>query len=225
MPPSHTLRLWTAWFLLPLAGLLATAAPLNSGDTNLATVRQTFQGFNIPANASLNFNPVVLFEVTFPEPGGAPPINVTAGELIPRILTAGPPQWALRSNTSDIGPGPFVIAAVDLDPPTPQMPIYSQYRHFLGGGFYFGAERGQDAHALVNYTRAISEFVQPNPQQGSDPHRYVFLVYKESSSFVNQTLVNASTSPIYFNISAFALATGLGDPLGGTFMLVGPGPA
>jgi len=86
-------------------------------------------------------------------------------------VTAGPPQWALRSNTSDIGSGPFVVAAVDLDVPTPQAPTFSQYRHFLGGGFYLGAEQGQDTRALVNNTPAISEFAQPDPPQGSDPHR------------------------------------------------------
>jgi len=223
MLPSRTLKLWTAAFLLPGLRVFTTGAPVNSGDTgtDLTTVRQIFEHFNIPTNASLTFNPVVLFEVTFPVPGTAASINVTVGEPIPRKLTAGPPQWALGTNTSDVGSGPFVVAAVDLDVPTPQAPTYSQYRHFLGGGFYLG----QDSRALVNNTPAISEFVQPNPPQGSDPHRYVFLVFKESPSFSNQSLVNASTSPLRFNISAFALATGLGDPLGGTFILVGPGPA
>jgi hypothetical protein len=52
----------------------------------------------------------------------------------------------------------------------------------------------------------------------------VFLVYQEPPEFSRQTLVNSSTSRLKFNISAFAAATGLGDPLGGTFILVGPGP-
>jgi len=41
----------------------------------------------IPTNASLTLNPVVLFEVTFPVPGTAASINVTMGEQIPRKRT------------------------------------------------------------------------------------------------------------------------------------------
>jgi hypothetical protein len=52
----------------------------------------------------------------------------------------------------------------------------------------------------------------------------VFLVYEEPRDFARQTLVNSSSSRLNFNISAFAAATGLGDPLGGTFIFVGPGP-
>ncbi|KAI9509777.1 PEBP-like protein [Russula earlei] len=212
------------WILL-LPGLLVTALPLGApGDTNLAQVRQTFEQFNIPANASLSFNPIVLLEVAFPQPGAAVSAPVSAGEQIPQNVTAGPPEWALHSNglgSADTGFGPFVLAVADLDVPTPQAPSSSQYRHFLGGGFYLGKD-GLDVTRLVNNTPAISEFVQPNPPQGSDPHRYVFLVFKEPPSFSNQTLVDSSTSRLSFNVSAFAIATGLGDPLGGTFILVGP---
>jgi len=47
--------------------------------------------------------------------------------------------------------GPFVIAMVDPDVPTPQNPNVSQIRHFLGGNFFMG-EFGEDA--LVNKTPA-----------------------------------------------------------------------
>jgi hypothetical protein len=55
-----------------------------------------------------------------------------------------------------------------------------------------------------------------------DLPRYVFLVFDESPGYANQTLVNSSTSPLLFNMSDFATKTQLGNPLGGTFMLVGP---
>jgi phosphatidylethanolamine-binding protein (PEBP) family uncharacterized protein len=73
-------------------------------------------------------------------------------------------------------PGPFVVAAVDLDAPTPQLPNVSQIRHFLGGGFQLGARPDQDVWPLANTTPASTEFVQPQPPQGSDPHRYVALL-------------------------------------------------
>ena len=53
---------------------------------------------------------------------------------------------------------------------------------------------------------------------------YVFLLFAQSAAFANQTEVNATTPIELFNISQFALDVGLGNPLGGTFMLVGPDP-
>ena len=58
---------------------------------------------------------------------------------------------------------------VDLDAPTPQAPTLSQIRHFLGGNFHLVS--GEDRQNLVNSTAALSEFLQPTPPAGSDPHR------------------------------------------------------
>ena len=51
-------------------------------------------------------------------------------------------------------------------------------------------------------------------------HRYVLLLFQQSAAFNTQTEVNVTTSAENFNISQFALDVGLGNPLGGTFMLV-----
>ena len=79
--------------------------------------------------------------------------------------TAVPPTFSIKDTTvSSIQP--FVIAAVDLDAPTPQTPTRAQIRHFLGGNFF-----ASDSGDLVNTTAAVSEFRQPTPPAGSDPHR------------------------------------------------------
>lgn len=99
----------------------------------------------------------------------------------------------------------------------------AQVRHFLGGDFYL--ESGHwEVHALVNRTPALSEFLDPQPPAGSGLHRYVFLLFKEPPSFKYQKLVNSSSSPLHFNLSAFAEATDLGAPLGGTLFLAGADP-
>jgi hypothetical protein len=49
----------------------------------------------------------------------------------------------------------------------------------------------------------------------------VFLLFKEPPSFKYQTLINSSSSPLQFNLSAFAEATDLGTPLGGTLFRAG----
>ena len=56
-------------------------------------------------------------------------------------------------------------------------------------------------------------------------NRYVFLLFAQPPAFNSQTELNATTSIQNFNISQFAIDVGLGNPLGGTFMRVGPDPA
>ena len=51
---------------------------------------------------------------------------------------------------------------------------------------------------------------------------YIFLLFDQSEEFNKQTLVTPSTSFEHFNISAFASAVNLGQPIGGTYMLVAP---
>ena len=91
----------------------------------------------------------------------------------------------------------------------------------------------------MNRTTAISDFLEPQPPAGSGLHRYVanavwlageltlnicryvFLLFKESPGFKHQKLVTSSSSRFHFNLSAFAEATGLGEPLGGTLFRAG----
>ena len=133
--------------------------------------------------------------------------------------------------------GPFVIAAVDPDAPTPQNPTNAQIRHFLGGNF-----APNRLGLLSNSTPAISEFRQPTPPAGSDAHRYdilnyiisfpslvdfatiryIFLLFEQPRGFNSQKVVNAMTPIQNFDIAAFASAVGLGDPIAGSFMLVAP---
>jgi hypothetical protein len=85
--------------------------------------------------------------------------------LLPATLR--PPIFNVVGSRSK---GPFVIAAVDPDTPTPQEPTRAQVRHFLGGNFYMGSHTRPTL--LSNSTPAISHYREPRPQAGSDPHRY-----------------------------------------------------
>ncbi|KAL4249293.1 PEBP-like superfamily protein [Abortiporus biennis] len=162
--------------------LLATAISLssytvNGQDTSLTTVKNVFTAANIPTDAHISFNPSVLFELTFPQATGRP-IQVHAGIQLPRNATAIPPIFTVRNRVFSPRQE-FVVAAVDLDAPTPQSPINAQIRHFLGGNFT----------------------PQPTPPAGSDPHRYVFLLFEQPNGFNQQTFVTANTSISNFNIN------------------------
>ncbi|KAG6831325.1 hypothetical protein H0H92_011240 [Tricholoma furcatifolium] len=203
--------------LLTLANLVRTQ------DTNLRTVEEAFEAASIPQDIFITFKPTALLEVTFPQPTG-PSITLHAGIQLPRNATAGPPTFA-AAGLRDAGP--FVVATVDPDAPMPADPTEAEIRHFLGANFFAidpRAGEGGVLQRLVNETAAISNFKQPTPPAGSPAHRYIFLLFEQPEGFNAQTLVTADTSIENFNISAFAEATGLGNPVAGTFMLVAPDP-
>ncbi|KAK0430755.1 PEBP-like protein [Armillaria borealis] len=195
----------------PLFGLFTQA--LVSQDTSLREVKQAFDNANIPEDIALPFEPRFLLEVSLPP---------NAGVQLPRNATVGPPSFTLVG--LDARDGPFVVAAVDPDAPTPQNPTNAQVRHFLGGNFE-PSRLVRGRATLTNTTAAVSNWRQPTPPAGSDAHRYVFLVFNQPRGFNGQTLVNATTPISLFNISEFGAAVGLGNPIAGTFMLVAQDPA
>ncbi|KAI0761434.1 PEBP-like protein [Irpex lacteus] len=197
--------------------LVSFASVVVAQDRNTAEVRAAFQNASIPEDLHINFNPRFLLEVTFPQPGGRS-VPVTAGVQLPRNQTVGPPHFAVRGdNGLELGQR-FVVATVDPDAPTPQDPTSAQIRHFLGGNFALspGALVGQ--RPLNNLTVPVSNWLQPTPPAGSDAHR-------QPRDFNNQTLVTSETSVANFNISSFAAATHLGNPIAGTFIRVAPDPS
>ncbi|KAF9068630.1 PEBP-like protein [Rhodocollybia butyracea] len=198
--------------------LVASFIVTNAQDTSLAAVKAAFDEANLPEDIFFTFDPTVLLEVTLPQTSGKD-IVLHAGIHVPRNDTAGPPSFAIGG---EAGNGPFVVAAIDPDAPTPQDPTDAEIRHFLGGNFF--TLRGGEPERLTNTTPAISEFRQPTPPVGSPAHRYTFLLFHQPLGFNSQTLVNSTTSVELFNLSSFAEATGLGQPIGGTFMLVAPEP-
>ncbi|KAK0464777.1 PEBP-like protein [Desarmillaria tabescens] len=202
-----------------LFGLLTQIAV--SQDTSLGRVKEAFDAADIPQDIALPFNPSFLLEVSLPQATG-PAIVLRAGVQLPRNATVGPPSFALVGR--NVGNGPFVIATVDPDAPTPQDPNIAQVRHFLGGNFV-SKHSIAGPTPLTNTTAAVSNWLQPTPPAGSDAHRYIFLVFEQPQDFNDQVLVDANTPVTSFNISEFGEAVGLRNPIAGTFMLVAPDPA
>ncbi|KAJ7660186.1 PEBP-like protein [Mycena polygramma] len=189
--------------LTRIVGLSTLLALVAGQDTSLCAVNAAFSAANISATLGITFNPKALLEVSLPR----------ASTSQSMVSTAGPPSFEIRGA---VGRGPFVVAMVDPDTPTPEDPNLAQVRHFLAGDFHLRDD------CLFNTTPAVSDFLQPAPPAGSSAHRYILLLYKQSPAFAHQQLVNASTSILAFNISQFASAVGLGEPVAGTFMLVAP---
>lgn len=87
--------------------------------------------------------------------------------------TALPPVYGFLNATRNITEK-YVIAMVDLDAVNETV---SEIRHFLGGNFELGIADDGGFGQLMNTTPAVTEYTQPDPPAGDDPHRYAsFLV-------------------------------------------------
>ena len=77
---------------------------------------------------------------------------------------------SLTSDNTTLANETFVLIMVDPDAPTPQNTSLSQIRHLLAGSLRPNGSLAQGA-VLVNSTPAVSDYIQPSPPPGSDPHR------------------------------------------------------
>ncbi|KAI0920028.1 hypothetical protein AcV7_006038 [Taiwanofungus camphoratus] len=182
---------------------------VSAENLTLADVRRAFYDAKIPQDLNIIFDPTVLLDVAYPEatldtPGTS--FSETLTEPQP-IFTLGNPVVPFEQN--------FVVIMLDLDAPTPQAPVISPIRHFLGGGFEpeGPVPLQSDFVELVSSTLPISSYLSPSPF-GTAPHR-------QSAMFATQTEVTPLTSRFRWNVSDFMQSVELGNPIGGNYMLVG----
>ncbi|KAL0949313.1 hypothetical protein HGRIS_009389 [Hohenbuehelia grisea] len=188
-----------------------------------ANVTQAFSQAHIVPGVIPVFAPVATLGVVFSDNSTGQQLNVTPGVNLTEAQTAREPQFFLNSSNSTLLNQTFVLTIVDPDALTPQNPSLAQFRHFLSGGFRInGTTNGT---LLVNVTAALSDFIPPTPPAGSDPHRYIVLVFAQPPTFEDDSraIVNSSTPRQNFNITAFAQTAQLGSPIAGNFFFTGPG--
>ncbi|KAF9555133.1 PEBP-like protein [Agrocybe pediades] len=201
-----------------MAILAFIPAAVHAQDIDLHVVTRSFYQANIPQRLGIIFRPKVLFEVSFPElfvEPGLLPLTITAGIRLPRNATMDEPMFRI---IGDNGEGPFIILMVDVDAPTHPTPATGEFRHFLGANFFLNDV--MDPFLLSNSTPALSEYQEPHPIL-SEPHRYAFLIFSQPDNF-NDSVGGSPfyTTTSYFNLTDFISQTGLGQPCGGTYMIL-----
>ncbi|KAJ7068489.1 PEBP-like protein [Mycena amicta] len=206
----------TSLFFSLLLSLLAsesTLAAISSSD-----VATAFSQAGIVPSIIPIFQPSAVIDVVYTDPTTQKVIDVTLGTNLTVQQTQNMPKFLLTPVSSTTSQE-YVIALFDPDAPTPQNTSLAQFRHYLAGGY----QQGGDG-ALTNGTPALTEYVPPGPPAGSDPHRYLVLVFAQSSDFDTKasSIVNASTPRTNFNITAFSHQLGLGAPIAGSFWFTGP---
>ncbi|CAD6244710.1 GSCOCG00013434001-RA-CDS [Cotesia congregata] len=105
----------------------------------------------------------------------------------------------------------YTLCMTDPDAPSRKQPTYREWHHWLVGNI-----PGND----LSKGEVLSEYIGSGPPEGTDLHRYVFLVYKQPQklTFDEQRLTNRSgNNRAKFSISKFAEKYNLGAPIAGNF--------
>ncbi|TFY74990.1 hypothetical protein EWM64_g9022 [Hericium alpestre] len=203
---------------LVLSLFLPCNAQSNSTNVTISAVEQAFNASHIVPDILASFNPTSIIDVVFTDPSTNTTIAVTPGINLTMEQTLLEPQFFLTSNDTSLVNQTFVLALIDPDAPTPQDTSESQFRHLLAGNFHVN---GSTNHSLLtNSSAALTDYVNPTPPVGSDPHRYTILLFIQPSNFDNaSSLVNASTPRPNFNLTTFGDQVNLGSPIAGTYFL------
>jgi phosphatidylethanolamine-binding protein len=205
-------------------------ANAKSGDDTalgIAAIQAHFKNADLVPDLLPSFNPSALMTVTFP---GVDPIS--PGQNLSMQQTATVPDVTITpANSSVQTTGNFTLVMVDS--------------RAVGTN----ESNGQILHWLVNYATlknrssscpsypslsvstacgvVVTEYVPPQPIEGSGPHRYVILLLPQHSSFSPPANLSKPTVSIdlYFYITDYILSSHLGQPIAGMYFDVQQGPA
>jgi len=201
-----------------LLGLISQAL---AQDSSTATVSAAFVSASIVPDVLPSFNPVFPFSVIFTDPATGEQVPVTAGVQLQVEQVQNEPQFGIVSTNPAITGLPYLIVMVDPDAPTPQNNSEAQIRHFVGPDFV-GQSPTSGTFILTNQTAALSPYLGPSPPAGSPAHRYVLLMYLQSSpTFTTPSSFDAS-SVTNFNVTEFTSEIPGLTLVAGTYFLVAP---
>lgn len=125
--------------------------------------------------------------------------NVSAdwGNTSPLAAVAAQPQisFGADQNATKGNATRYTVVMFDPDAPTPQNPNASLIRHWTVANL---GPRGVN----LSDTATLSPYLSPSPPAGSDPHRYIFALFRQPATGT-VSLFNQSSSPRNFQIAPF----------------------
>lgn len=125
--------------------------------------------------------------------------QVTMGNLFPTTVCTNPPNITFFSEDPAKSSLSYTVMLIDPDAPTPQSPIYADWCHWILPGLRPTSyneiiktlsnssdsasdnETASDAEKVIQTRMPIVPYYPPSPNPRSDPHRYIFLLYREPS--------------------------------------------
>ncbi|PKY07668.1 putative phosphatidylethanolamine-binding protein [Aspergillus campestris IBT 28561] len=87
---------------------------------------------------------------------------------LPPVVSFGPEEHAPSRH--------YTLLLVDPDAPTPEDPKFAYWRHWVVSGL-------QPSPADNKSSTVLTEYLGPGPKDESNPHRYLFLLFREPTAF------------------------------------------
>jgi len=144
-----------------------------------------------------------------------------------RAVPASPPTLGFLSDLVNVSTETlYLLAMVDPDAPAPANPTRAQILHWIQPGLTLDPVRSADnpfIWTLRNHSAPIVPYARPSPPNYSPAHRYIELLFQQpSQTFVMPDAFSgfSATNRTNFNVTLFAAAAGLGDPVAATYFLV-----
>ena len=167
-----------------------------SGATTAYTPAETYrllQDANIVPNLLPNFNAAA--ENFLQDYGN---VSTNWGNSFTLPATAQPPRVSFGpdANATNGNATRYTLVMFDPDAPTPQNPNASLIRHWTVANL---GPRG----ANLSDTVTLSPYQPPSPPAGSDPHRYIFALYRQPVGGSAISLFNQSGSIRSFVLAPF----------------------
>ena len=142
-----------------------------------------------------------------------PSISVSCGTKVPYHNA----HWGDRATVAWARAKPkdsfYTLAMVDPDSPTPDTAT-GEVLHYLEGNIPGLKLQNPD---WAKGGDILSTYKVPSPPQGSDRHRYVYLLYEQPSHLDYSSF--SGNSSTFKSIGAFAEAYSLGDPVASNFFV------
>ncbi|XP_042910255.1 protein D2-like [Parasteatoda tepidariorum] len=130
--------------------------------------------------------------------------EISCGEETPKPLTVNSPMLSFEAEDNSLN----TLIMIDPDIPNPENPTLANFRHWVIVNI--PGNRVQDGDV-------ISEYVNPMPPKGSNPHRYILLVYRQSELESSEMLQDKKTN---FSLDEYIRKHNIDNPFAGNFFYV-----
>ncbi|KAF1938935.1 PEBP-like protein [Clathrospora elynae] len=122
------------------------------------------------------FTPTIHLTVNFPSssPNHGHLARVSEVKDQPTISIFPPP-----SPLSTLAFQSYTFLMIDPDAPTPADPKFGYWRHWVVSSIHPSLSPGN----IVESGRTLTKYLAPGPKDESDPHRYLFLLFREPEGF------------------------------------------
>jgi phosphatidylethanolamine-binding protein len=152
------------------------------------------------------------------------------GAKLSNTDSATAPQLSTAEAFVKPEPQKYFVISLDLDAPFPSMPILGPIMHGMEVDVVASGPATDGWVVLSSTGDYIFPYISPNPPPGSNPHRYMFLVYEQPAEHSAETVRKAlglsrtpgMTARLLWNLEDLEKKIGLQKIIVGNYWVSGP---